>query len=90
MYYLRDGLAKQGKGGLGKVLAVLFAIACIGGSFGGGNMVQINQATQQLIAVTGGESSILFGQGWMFGVLMALVVGVVILGWHQVHCQSDR
>lgn len=80
MYYLRDGLAKQGKGGLGKVLAVLFAIACIGGSFGGGNMVQINQATQQLIAVTGGESSILFGQGWMFGVLMALVVGVVILG----------
>ena len=42
MYYLRDGLAKQGKAGLGKVLAALFAIACIGGSFGGGNMVQIN------------------------------------------------
>lgn len=36
MYYLRDGLAKQGKVRLGKVLAVLFAIACIGGSFGGG------------------------------------------------------
>ncbi|MDG1380725.1 MAG: alanine/glycine:cation symporter family protein [Flavobacteriales bacterium] len=80
MYYLRDGLAKQNKGGLGKVLAVLFAIACIGGSFGGGNMVQINQATQQLIAVSGGEASILYGQGWIFGVLMALVVGIVILG----------
>ena len=80
MYYLRDGLAKKGNAGLGKVLAALFAIACIGGSFGGGNMVQINQATQQLIAVTGGESSFLFGQGWIFGTLMALVVGVVILG----------
>ena len=51
MYYLRDGLAKQGNAGLGKVLAALFAIACIGGSFGGGNMVQINQATQQLIVL---------------------------------------
>ena len=60
MYYLRDGLAKQNKKGLGAVLAVLFAIACIGGSFGGGNMVQINQATSQLIAVTG-EASLFMG-----------------------------
>ena len=51
MYYLRDGLAKQGKAQLGKILAVLFAIACIGGSFGGGGMVQVNQATKQLIEV---------------------------------------
>jgi AGCS family alanine or glycine:cation symporter len=80
MYYLRDGLAKKGNAGLGKVLAALFAIACIGGSFGGGNMVQINQATQQLIAVTGGESSFLYGQGWIFGTVMAVIVGVVILG----------
>ena len=80
MYYLRDGLAKKNMGGLGKVLAALFAVACIGGSFGGGNMVQINQATQQLISVTGGETSMLYGQGWIFGVIMAVVVGIVILG----------
>ena len=80
MYYLRDGLAKQGKAGLGKVLAALFAIACIGGSFGGGNMVQINQATSQLIAVTGGEASMFYGNGWMFGVMMAVVVAVIIIG----------
>ena len=80
MYYLRDGLAKQGKGGLGKVLAALFAIACIGGSFGGGNMVQINQATSQLIAVTGGESSMFYGNGWIFGSIMAAVVAVIIIG----------
>ena len=80
MYYLRDGLKAQGKAGLGKFLAVFFAIACIGGSFGGGNMVQINQATQQLIEVTGGASSFLFGQGWIFGAVMAAVVGLIIIG----------
>lgn len=80
MYYLRDGLKKQGKAGLGKVLAVFFAVACIGGSFGGGNMVQINQATRQLIEVTGGEASFLAGQGWMFGVAMAVVVALIIIG----------
>ena len=54
MHYLDKGLKEKGMGKLGKVLAVLFAIFCIGGSFGGGNMVQINQATNQLITVTGG------------------------------------
>ena len=43
-------------------------------------MVQINQATQQLISVTGGESSMFYGQGWIFGTLMAIIVGIVILG----------
>ncbi len=80
MYYLSEGLAKRGVGGLGKVLAVLFAIACIGGSFGGGNMVQINQATSQLITVTGGESSFFHGQSWIFGAAMAILVGIVIIG----------
>ena len=48
MYYLRDGLVKYNLGRLGKVLAILFAILCIGGSFGGGNMFQANQAYAQL------------------------------------------
>jgi len=77
MYYLSKGLAKQGKSKLGKVLAVIFSVACIGGSFGGGNMVQ---ATQQLIDVTGGESSMFYERGWIFGVIMALVVGAIIIG----------
>jgi len=80
MYYLSEGLANQGFGTFGRILASLFAIACIGGSFGGGNMVQINQATSQLITVTGGESSVFYGQGWIFGAMMAVVVGVVIIG----------
>lgn len=80
MYYLSNGLKKRGFGGLGKVLAVLFAVACIGGSFGGGNMVQINQATVLLTEATGGVDSIFFERGWIFGVLMAVVVGIIIIG----------
>ena len=82
MYYLDKGLAERGPffAGLGKVLAILFAVACIGGSFGGGNMVQINQATQQFIDVTGGESSFMYGRGWIFGLIMAGVVAVIIIG----------
>lgn len=80
MYYLDKGLAEKGLGGLGKVLAVLFAIACIGGSFGGGNMVQINQATQQFIDITGGETGFMAGKGWLFGLVMAAIVALIILG----------
>jgi len=80
MYYLSEGLANKGFGGLGKVLGVMFAIACIGGSLGGGNMVQINQATQQLASVTGGTESIFYNNGWIFGLIMAILVGLVILG----------
>lgn len=80
MYYLSKGLAKRNLGKLGKVLAVLFAIACIGGSFGGGNMVQINQATALLTEATGGMESVFYQRGWIFGVLMAAIVGVIIIG----------
>jgi len=82
MYYLSKGLAERGPGFamLGKVLAVLFAIFCIGGSFGGGNMFQANQSFAQLVNVTGGEASWLYGKGWLFGLIVAAAVGVVIIG----------
>ena len=76
MYYLRNGLSKYGLGGLGKVLAVIFAILCIGGSFGGGNMFQANQAYAQL----SGQFSLLEGNGPLFGFLLAILVGTVIIG----------
>lgn len=80
MYYLNKGLAKRGLGTLGKICAGIFAIFCIGGSFGGGNMSQINQATEQLVSVTGGEASFLFGREWIFGGIMGLLVAVIIIG----------
>ena len=35
MYYLTKGLKEKGFESLGKIAAVVFAICCIGGSFGG-------------------------------------------------------
>ncbi len=80
MYYLKNGLREKGFAKLGKILAVLFAIMCIGGSFGGGNMFQINQAFKLFEYVTGAESSFIYGKGWLFGLIMAILVGVVIIG----------
>ncbi len=85
MYYLSKGLAERSEKlrTLGKVLAVLFAIFCIGGSFGGGNMFQANQSFKQLVAVTGGDASWLADKGWLFGVVIATLVGLVIIGGIQ-------
>ena len=80
MYYLSKGLSKRGFGRLGRICAVIFAVFCVGGSFGGGNMSQINQATEQLVSVTGGESSFLYGKEWIFGATMAAIVALIIIG----------
>jgi len=80
MYYLTKGLQEMGLKKLGKILAMVFAIMCIGGSFGGGNMFQVNQAYQLFEYVTGGKESFIYGKGWIFGLVMAVLVGVVIIG----------
>jgi len=80
MKYLTKGFAEKGMGGVGKVLAVVFAICCIGGSFGGGNMFQVNQALEQVVSVTGGEESFLAAHGWVFGVVVAALVGITVIG----------
>lgn len=77
MYYLSEGLRLRGLGGLGKVLAAFFAIMCIGGSFGGGNMFQVNQAYQIFntrFPIVG------LSEGWIFGIVMAVLVALVIIG----------
>ncbi|MEZ4916345.1 MAG: alanine:cation symporter family protein [Chitinophagales bacterium] len=80
MYYLSKGMSDKGFKSFGKVLAVAFAILCIGGSFGGGNMFQANQAFEIFRNVTGGHESFIAGKGWIFGIAMALLVGAVIIG----------
>ncbi|WP_191859282.1 alanine/glycine:cation symporter family protein [Hanstruepera ponticola] len=77
MYYLSKGLKATGKAGLGKVLAVLFAILCVGASFGGGNAFQSNQATVQISSLMGLEGG---ASGTIIGVIMAVLVGIVIIG----------
>ena len=77
MYYLRDGLASKGEflAILGKVLAVLFAIFCIAGAIGAGNMFQANQAHEQFSNSFG-----ILNEGWQFGLIIAVLVGAVIIG----------
>ncbi len=78
MYYLSKGLKEKGWGRLGKVLAAFFAIMTVGGSFGGGNMFQVNQAFKQFSTTlpVGGALQ----QGWVFGILLAILVALVIIG----------
>ena len=80
MYYLSKGLAEKGMAGLGKFLAVFFAICCIAGSLGGGNMFQANQSFQQVVGITGGADGFMADKGWLFGLIVAAIVGFVIIG----------
>jgi alanine or glycine:cation symporter, AGCS family len=81
MYYLQRGVAAvTGSAGFGKTLAILFAIFCIGGALGGGNMFQANQATAQIQAVTGGSDSPIADLNWLIGLFFAIAVGLVIIG----------
>lgn len=77
MYYLSQGLKELGLKKLGKILAILFAILCVGASFGGGNAFQTNQAAAQIIAQFGLEGS---SSGSIIGLIFAICVGVVIIG----------
>ncbi|GAB4507096.1 MAG: amino acid carrier protein [Allomuricauda sp.] len=76
MNYLRYGLEKRNLKGFGKVLAGVFALLAVGASFGGGNMFQANQSFEQLA----GQFPVLAGNGFWFGVVTAILVGVVIIG----------
>jgi alanine or glycine:cation symporter, AGCS family len=76
MYYLSKGLALKGWPGLGKTLAVMFAVLCVGGSLGGGNSFQVNQslnAIQETFPILGVYP-------WAYGLFMCFLVGIVIIG----------
>jgi AGCS family alanine or glycine:cation symporter len=77
MYYLSRGLKEKGFETLGKITAVIFAICCIGGSFGGGNAAQANQATVVVKQLLGFEST---SAGAIIGLVMAVLVGIIIIG----------
>jgi AGCS family alanine or glycine:cation symporter len=78
MFYLSRGLAKMGFGPVGSVLGFVFAVLCIGGSFGGGCAFQVNQSLNAV------AESIEFlkddGNRWIYGAVMTIAVGVVIIG----------
>lgn len=77
MYYLRKGLTEKGMKNLGKVLGGLFAILCVGASFGGGNAFQSNQATVQISSMLGLDGG---SSGFLIGLVLSILVGIVIIG----------
>ena len=76
MEYLSRGLAEKGWSQTGKVLAIIFCVLTIGGSLGAGNAFQVSQS---LTAVKQ-QIPLLAEQPWIYGVVMATLVGVVIIG----------
>jgi AGCS family alanine or glycine:cation symporter len=76
MEYLSRGLAEKGMGGLGKTLAIIFAIFTIGGSLGAGNAFQLGQSMGAMAEL------IPFIKQYpiVYGIAMATLVGFVIIG----------
>lgn len=72
--YLARGFAQRGMASVGQGLAVLFSILTIGGSLGGANMFQSNQAYAAVSNVVPGLPA------WLFGLVLAGLSGVVIVG----------
>ena len=76
MYYLDYGLKKKGMAGFGRILGIMYAIFIIGGAFGGGNMFQANQS-YELVAT---QVPLLAANSWLYGIILAGLVALVILG----------
>jgi len=81
MYYLSKGLKNKKMAGLnlgtfGKILAFIFSVLVIGAAVGGGNMFQANQAFQQFASIAPFAED----YGALFGLIMAIIVGIVIIG----------
>jgi AGCS family alanine or glycine:cation symporter len=78
MHYLKDGIKQRfpALAPVGALLSVIFSLFCIGGSIAGGNAFQVNQS----LGVLRGQIPFFDHYPWVYGVLMAFFVGIVILG----------
>ena len=77
MYYMNKGFSELERGGLGKLLALIFSVLCVGASLGAGNAAQSNQAASQLASLFNISGS---NAGSIIGLVLAVVVGIVIIG----------
>lgn len=80
MHYLERGLGERGQPRLGRALGRFYALGVVIGCVGIGNMFQVNQAYVQFLGVTGGDDSWFAGRAWLFGLIMAALVGAVTIG----------
>tara|TARA_R110001583_G_scaffold22377_9_gene84041 strand:- start:142 stop:1686 length:1545 start_codon:yes stop_codon:yes gene_type:complete len=87
MYYLSQGLSEKGLGGLGKALAIGFALMCILGALGGGNMFQANQAHAMMTYAFDVPSE----YGIITGIVLAsLVFSVIVGGMPSIASVTER
>ena len=80
MYYLEAWFNRNNLPTIGKAMGIFYAVAMVIGCFGIGNMFQANQAYMQVLVITGGESSWLAAKGWVFGLALATIVALVVIG----------
>ncbi|MBW2695947.1 MAG: alanine:cation symporter family protein [Deltaproteobacteria bacterium] len=80
MYYLDRGIGERYAPWAGRAIGSFYALGIVIGCLGIGNMFQSNQAFVQFVEVTGGASSWFGDKGWLFGLVIATVVGSVIIG----------
>lgn len=79
MYYLAGGFAELGMKPLGQGLAITFALFCALGGIGGGNMFQASQTQAAVARVV----PLVDTYPWLYGLGLAFLVGLVILGGIQ-------
>jgi AGCS family alanine or glycine:cation symporter len=83
MYYIRAAFIERNWTPAGKVMGAFYAVGIFVGCLGIGNMFQSNQAYNQFVVVTGGDASFFADKAWLFGILLAVLVGSVIVGGIQ-------
>ena len=81
MYYLEKGITERlNWPRFGRAMGIFYAAAIVVGCLGIGNMFQSNQAFEQFVFMTGGSDAYFADKGWLFGILIAASVALVILG----------
>ncbi len=89
MYYLKNGLGKlKGCGGLGNVLAILFAVFTILASFGIGNMSQVDSITENVSNaffknIDLGTLANVPVINYIIGAVLVVIVGLIVVGGLQ-------
>jgi len=80
MFYLERYFADRGSPRWGRLIGSFYALALVIGCLGIGNMFQSNQAYTQFLVISGGDDSFFAERGWLFGLLIAGTVALVIIG----------
>ncbi|TAF41658.1 MAG: amino acid carrier protein [Alphaproteobacteria bacterium] len=76
IHYLQTGFKERGYPKLGRALAALFAVFCLGGAVGGGSMFQANQT----VKIFSHQIAWLQDKPWIVAGAFTLVVGLVLFG----------